>query len=350
MLLALYFWTSIQSHCSQNFEAEQSRTVEDHIILLFGMPRSGTTWVGKIFDSHPETLYRHEPDSWGLLNDIPLLVSAESYGRYTAKVQDFVSQLPQMRRLKVAASLPLFPKRYYSPSAFALRRASVGAAKLIGRAVGEINVPEWMDRKDRCPIRPVWKSIESVGRFGVIARALPHSRAILILRHPCGHVASVLRGESAHKFTGDTTSEDWDLFDMLLELPQAKRHGLTRAALEKMQAVERLAWRWVLFNEKALEECDALAHAHVLRYEDLCRAPADVAHDLFAFAELSWDAQTANFLQRSTTTERDAYYSIFRNPEKSANRWRSELSADQIAQIMAVVDQSELRRYYSRDN
>ena len=36
-------------------------------LLLFGLPRSGTTWLGKIFDSHPDTLYWHEPDSvWRL--------------------------------------------------------------------------------------------------------------------------------------------------------------------------------------------------------------------------------------------------------------------------------------------
>lgn len=31
-------------------------------ILLFGMPRSGTTWIGKLFDSHLGTrtgYYRH---------------------------------------------------------------------------------------------------------------------------------------------------------------------------------------------------------------------------------------------------------------------------------------------------
>jgi hypothetical protein len=28
------------------------------IIPLFGMPHSGTTWAGNIFDNHPDTLYR----------------------------------------------------------------------------------------------------------------------------------------------------------------------------------------------------------------------------------------------------------------------------------------------------
>ena len=31
-------------------------------ILLFGAPRSGTSWLGRILDSHPDTLMRHEPD------------------------------------------------------------------------------------------------------------------------------------------------------------------------------------------------------------------------------------------------------------------------------------------------
>jgi Sulfotransferase family len=33
------------------------------LILVLGAPRSGTTWLGKIFDSHPDVLYRHEPES-----------------------------------------------------------------------------------------------------------------------------------------------------------------------------------------------------------------------------------------------------------------------------------------------
>jgi LPS sulfotransferase NodH len=28
-------------------------------ILILGAPRSGTTWLAKIIDSHPDVLYRH---------------------------------------------------------------------------------------------------------------------------------------------------------------------------------------------------------------------------------------------------------------------------------------------------
>jgi hypothetical protein len=33
------------------------------LLLVVGAPRSGTTWLGKILDSHPHVVYRHEPNS-----------------------------------------------------------------------------------------------------------------------------------------------------------------------------------------------------------------------------------------------------------------------------------------------
>src|SRR5690606_27189297 len=32
-------------------------------VLMMGFPRSGTTWLGTILDSHPRVLYFHEPFS-----------------------------------------------------------------------------------------------------------------------------------------------------------------------------------------------------------------------------------------------------------------------------------------------
>src|SRR5690349_19178518 len=44
------------------------------ITFILGAPRSGTTWLGKIFDSHPSVLYRHEPDIAAAAK-LPLLVA-----------------------------------------------------------------------------------------------------------------------------------------------------------------------------------------------------------------------------------------------------------------------------------
>jgi len=82
------------------------------LILLCGMPRSGTTWIGKIFDSHPDTLYRHEPDSGGTLKPVPLVAPIAEVEKYRSMIAYFVGRLPHVNSARVAGSLPLFPKRY----------------------------------------------------------------------------------------------------------------------------------------------------------------------------------------------------------------------------------------------
>jgi hypothetical protein len=66
------------------------------LILLFGLPRSGTSWVGKIFDSHPSTIYRHEPDSRGALNDVALLPAPSEIDCFLPAARRFVGNLPHI--------------------------------------------------------------------------------------------------------------------------------------------------------------------------------------------------------------------------------------------------------------
>ena len=44
-------------------------------ILILGSQRSGTTWLAKIVDSHPDVLYRHEPDET-ILSPSPMTPAA----------------------------------------------------------------------------------------------------------------------------------------------------------------------------------------------------------------------------------------------------------------------------------
>lgn len=307
------------------------------LILLFGMPRSGTTWIGKIFDSHPETLYRHEPDSWGRLNAVPLLAEPEAAERYREPVTRFVDQLAAIRAVKVSATLPVFKKRYYSRLDHLLQLASVKGAKAAAKLVGEFPVPLPRPR-GAAPIL-VWKSIESLGRLGALARLYPEAVGIHIMRHPCGYVASVKRGEAKRKFSDtELASEDYGLFQQLLQTPQAQRRGLTEQDLRDMHPVERLAWRWLLYNEKAMEDIEGARNCRTLVYEDVCKSPEGATRSLFEFAGLDWNDQSGAFVGASTASDRDAYYSVYKDPLRAANKWREELSAEEARRIWSVVE------------
>ncbi len=324
-------------------------SLQDPLILLVGMPRSGTTWIGKIFDSHPDTLYRHEPDSAEPIPELPVTPAVDDWQRYRQSIRSFAGRLPDMRSTKVAGSLPVFAKSYLPPFFEYAQRAAIVSAKLVARALGECGVPQVVRYEHVPQLRIVWKSIESSGRLGVLVRSMP-TRSVLILRHPCGYVASVLRGEARRKFADTAaSSEDYDILEMLMDTPPGRACGVTMAALRAADPVERLAWQWRLFNDKALAEIQGRKDVRVIRYEDLCAAPVEQAGNLFRFAGLSWIGQTERFLAASTSARRSGYYSVFKDPREAAWGWRRELPQAMIDRILGVTGAGTAGRMYGSD-
>jgi hypothetical protein len=313
-------------------------------ILLFGMPRSGTTWLGKIFDSHPDTLYRHEPDTWQPMSAIPLLAAPADAARHRAYVEAYLREVGTMRADRVAAKQPLFRKRFQSPGHYQLYRLGVAVSKIAGRLGREM--PVAFAPRAAGGARIAWKSIESLGRWGLLMDCLPDAAGVQIIRHPCGYVNSVLRGEAAQRFTHGEAATDVGIFSMLSETLQARRRGLTLQSLMTMHPAERLAWRWILFNEKAAEETSAEPRCMKLYYEELCADPVGVTRRLFSHCGLDWSAQTEEFLDASTSQSRADYYSVFKNPRESAWRWREQLPAEDIERVSSVVANSQLGATY----
>lgn len=307
-------------------------------ILLFGMPRSGTTWLGKVFDSHPRTLYRHEPDSFGTLDAMPLFPELGDAERYRVLLEEFTVALPTTHSARVTGKLPLFPKDYHGVMGFQLRRLLLLAGKAASRVLGELPVPAMIDRGYHDRAYLVWKSIESLGRLGVIARLLPGCHAVHILRHPCGYVSSVLRGEAQGRMGSKVAaSEDYGILELLLATEQARGHGLDLEGLRSLHPVERLAWRWVLYNEKAMADTQGLPGCTRVRYEDLCAQPLEGFRALFAATELPWDNQTEAFVQRSTGSNSRSYYSVYRDPLLAASSWESQLAAEDIERVLRIT-------------
>jgi len=315
-------------------------------ILIFGLPRSGTTWIGKLFDSHPDTLYRHEPDSVYRLA-ISQFPEKSEERRYRHEIEKYAAALPGMRAAKIAGKQPLFPKNYHSRFALTAYRSSVLFAKLSNRIFPGMHLPYRPTGANYERLRVIWKSIESLGRLGACIEALPDVCAIHILRHPCGYVASVMRGGAASRFVESTpTSEDYGIFEILLATEPARSRNLTMADLKKLTPEERLAWRWVLTHEKVLTDTQDSDRVLRVRYEDVCANPIVETHRMFEFAELPWHRQTDKFISASTSRPQSDYYSVFKNPLESAQRWRSELTADVIERVLKVLQGSTMQQLY----
>jgi hypothetical protein len=322
------------------------------MLWIVGLPRSGTTWLGKTLDSHPQVIYRHEPDSVLRADDLPLVCPDSDIEGHRERASRYLEHWRSLRAVKVAGSLPAFPKAYRSPLTQIGRHVWAMTAKTLekSRLGGLSGVPDLVGLGAPQPTT-VLKSIESAGRVNLLLDACPHMRVVVVLRDPCGQVASVLRGIRLGKFSSSVPdTENFGVFRMLTKLPQAERFGLDEAAFRSMQPYERLAWRWVLLNDKLLTEAERDPRVYVVGYEELCFTPTSAMQGVFRFAGLPWHSQTEDFLIRSTRGKRgSSYYGVFRDSHSMALRWRAELAEDVISRIESIALQSRVGRLLKKD-
>ncbi|MBU1060508.1 MAG: sulfotransferase [Proteobacteria bacterium] len=303
------------------------------LLFIVGMPRSGTTWVSKMFDSHPDTLYLHEPDSVNLLDFLPIIPPPHK----NVRLAKYVDSIVDLDSYRVRGKIPVFNKNYYS---FHMQLYLHLITYLFQfYQFSGLKYPKIDRVRTKGPI--VWKSIESLGRIGTVLRSIENCKAIHIIRHPCGHISSIIRGEQLSHYKEESNA-DMGLLKLLAQGDEAKSHNLTINKFSKMSRIEVLTWRWILSNEKAINDIRNDKNALTIMYDDICKFPYDNFKKLFQFAGLSWTGQTESFLKKSISKNTDRYYSITKSPLDSSNKWRTELSQDQIKIVSELVNQSSL--------
>jgi hypothetical protein len=339
----------------ESIEAMIPAAKDWQIVFLFGLQRSGTTWVGKIFDSHPQTLYKHEPDTFSLAPNMPWAPDVSQTDALRPVVNHFLSQLPNVNTSFVAGSLPVFRKAYRSGWQHSAHLVNVLTAKLSRRVFADFAIDPWFDGDGRSAPLLVCKSITSLGRLGVFLRVARRRKAIVLMRHPCGVIASLKRGRAQGLLRNDASS-DYPLFEELLNTGPGRRYGTTIDDLRTMRPEERLAWKWILVYEKVLEDIHGIEDAVlVVRYEDVCADPKRWARKMFALCGLSWHPQTEAFVDRSTAEPggrfnagalRRDYFSVFKDPTWSAGKWRDELAPEEVERVSRILRGSPLHRFY----
>ncbi|NOZ43338.1 MAG: sulfotransferase [Alphaproteobacteria bacterium] len=309
------------------------------MIFLIGSPRSGTSWLAKIFDSHPDVIYRHEPDSVVISQDIPFFPDPEEMESLIPATRDYFTKLLNVRQLKSAGSLPVFNKNYlgkftnaFLPKLIFILKATAAICHKLRLPV-TVKIPDFSRNNNDGKIIPVMKSVNSCCRTGLIARAFPQAKIIYILRHPCGYVSSQLRGRKLQFL------EDVIYHKQIASTSLAKARGWSEAKLQTMSLEEQLACTWACINEKVMHDIEGQDNCTLLIYENLCNDPVGVCQQMFDFCQLNYTGQTESFLKSSLNYSGDTekYYQTVRNPKNAAEKWKNELSVDQIKRIRTIV-------------
>ncbi len=326
------------------------------MIVILGSGRSGTTWLGKIFDSHRDTVYLHEPDYTIAHETLPFFPEKKDVDSLRSEAATYLDRLCQARDLKSTGSLPVFEKSYRGPATTALLRYWIRTGKAVEAvlrklgATPSIQCPRFLAPREtssaaRPTVRHVIKSVNSPGRAYLFAQTGRVRNIIQIVRHPCGQVASRLRGVALGKM------DDKVYLETVSNLAVAKSYDFTLEALRGLSLEEQMAWQWALVNEAMMVEMDGWPGYRLVRYEDLCREPISVTKDLFEACGLDWCDQTAAFLSASTggRSGSERYFDVFKNPLQAATKWRQELTGDQIDRIMGQIAQTKPGQLFLED-
>ena len=309
------------------------------VILILGAPRSGTTWLAKILDSHPDVLYRHEPDET-LPGPEPLTADM---------LPTLLDTWIVDRAARTVSKRPFFRKSFQSGWARRLRSLVTAAVSAASRmpapfaALGKVSIPDFLNRS--AP-RVAIKSVRWAKGAALLARTVPASRIIFILRHPCGQVASVMRGNRQRRFDLNTDGTDMP-FDEAAALSFAAAHGIDGPTFQALPDAAKYAWSWRAFNEPTYAALAAQPNVHVVLYEALCAEPEMLSRRILKFANLDWNSQTQDFVSRSTMHQGSAgYYSIFRDAIAAAENWRRLMPPRDQAAVRSVVAGSPLARFW----
>jgi hypothetical protein len=293
-------------------------------VLLTGIPRSGTTWVGRMLTVSGELGYIEEPFNLSVSPGsfrVPAehwytYVSEENEGQFLpALEQALVFDYPLARELKRCRNRDDLHHTLMSWRSFTRSR---------GR-------------------RPLVKEPHAVFSAAWFARRL-ESDIVVMVRGPLAVVSSWKR-------------LGWDVdFKNLLEQPALMRDWLgpfeseMRAALSpSWQLIERVALLWRVIYSVVADE--RFPKAYLLRHEDLSRDTCESYRRLYDALGLTFTTGVADAARASSNSENPRETTVEHPHEthldsrSNLENWRHRLAQDEVDRIRRITEKTAARLY-----
>lgn len=295
--------------------AEQPRP-----ILVTGITRGGTSWVGRTLHASGETTYISEPLR---IDHRRGLLDADTPFRFTYITDDNANAFePALRELLAL--------RYHPLKDFG-RLTSGREAYRIGRDWIQFTLGHLRGS------RPLVKDPFAVMSIPWIVKHLK-ADVVITVRHPAAVVSS--RARLGWKFP----------FDNLLNQPLLMRDWL-EPHRDEMEAADRcpddiigsasLLWKLIY---TVVSRCAALhPELHVVRHEDLAREPEVGFSALYNDVGIEMTPRARDYIRRTTSAENrpelqtSSPFDVRLNSLASLGNWRKRLTDEQVERVRAVT-------------
>jgi hypothetical protein len=262
-------------------------------VLVASLPRSGSSWIGRILGSSEDSLYLREPMTQGYLEHME--------GRQSPFFEWRACMEPGLyRRLatRAFAGIPCLEAKIVPfPAQWGM--ATRTSKRVVVKETNPLTL-DWF-----------WQCFQP--------------RIILLVRHPVPVTRSF-------KDLGWTTRDQFS----------TRFTPETLARFEAKAPIPRQADIWVqggafqaITQNLAIEQLRDIEHL-VVRYEDVCRDPLAQFERIFAFCGLPFSTAIREEIMRSSGRRGDyrpGRYDTVRNSIEMAERWKTEIAAAEIERV-----------------
>ncbi len=328
-------------------------------VFILGLQRSGTTWLANIFDASPNVLFFMEPfaPAYGIFPEFP---EASYFWRGSSNYLCDLLQNEMPRRLLRYKSL-LFRKSMIQPVLFRLERLFAGRlVRLLSPGVLQDRIRRFellnLNRMERsCPIYPkhpapyIWviKELRLAGKIPLLVNAFPNANFIVIVRHPCATVHSILAFFERNALP-ELRQEMGTFIDKISLQPISASY---QTLIERSRAgglTHQLALYWRISYETMFRQLEKHSRTQILVYEQLASSPQETSQQIFARANVPWTDSVEEYLAYSSDKEvkNPGAINTLRKSGLHYRNWQAKISAATQQAVLDITGDSFLLPYF----
>lgn len=262
------------------------------VVIVCGMPRSGTSWLGQIFDSSPDVAFRMEPLFAYRFKNI---INARS------SVNDILNFLKEV---------------YLSDDNFINQKENRISG--IYPSILKNNDPNFLvikTTRHHCLLEHYLKLLDNI-------------EIVSIIRNPCAVINSWINTDLEFKEKGCVEEIDW------------KNGNCRKNGIGEYWGFDD----WLSVTNEHLMLNMKYRNFTIIKYTELINNTEYIISNIFKKIGIEYSDQIVNFLKDCHSKHDDNPYSIYKSPNVE-NKWKKELSIKISRQIISEIKKEGLEDF-----